>query len=166
MLVALLVTVVLLLSYAAGIFILLAGIKESRLVLGARSWPTTDAFLEKCVVERAPGGGSGITYHVRVKYAYMLAGVRYPGDTLAIGYCASSQRHAHELARQRVMEMDRFVIRYHPDKPELSTIFASENSLVFGMVVFALFWLTLITCFTSIALIVSGIGPAMLAWFR
>ena len=158
-----LVASVLLLCYAIGVFLFMHGMRQVRSGLAARSWPTTDACLEKCLVERAPSAGSGITYHVSVKYSYAVNGVRYTGDCLAIGYGGSSGREAHEMARRRVVDMERFIVRYDPARPEMSTIFASENSLIFGTVVAALFWLTLTTCFTIIALIASGIGLAMLA---
>lgn len=163
---AILITLVLLLCYAIGILLFVQGVKQIRSGLAARRWPTTAARLGKCVVERAPSGGNVATYHVSVKYSYSLAGKRYSGDSLAIGYGASSNREAHEMARRKVLDMERFVIRYDPEQPETSTIFASENALLFGTVCAALFWLILTTCFTTVALIVSGIGPAVLAWLR
>jgi hypothetical protein len=153
-----LVVSVLLLCYVLGVLTLREGIRQIRYGLGARSWPTTDALLKTCSVESRPTGGKGIVYQVSVKYAYALAGVSYTGDTLAIGYSASSNRETHEMARRRVTGMKRFVIRYHPEKPEISTIFASENALVFGLFVVGLFWLALTTCFTIVALAIGGVG--------
>jgi hypothetical protein len=147
-----LVTSMLLLFHAIGVLILLAGMKQIRHGLGTRSWPTTDAVLERCVVESRRTGGHGIAYHAAVKYSYAVDGVRYTGDTLAIGYAASNTRQAHEAARRRVLDMEDFVIRYHPEKPEMSTIFASENALIFGTFVMGLFWLTFTTCMTFVVL--------------
>ena len=158
------ITSVLLLCYVIGIWLLVEGLKQIRLGLAARSWPTTDASLNKCVVEARYASNTRV-YQVSVKYAYAVAGVAYTGDTLAIGYGASSGREAHEMARRRVLDMDRFVIRYHPEQPEMSAIFPSENSLIAGTFVFSLLWLSFTICFTLLALATSGVGSALLGWF-
>lgn len=152
------------LFYAIGIFILAAGIKEIRIGFAARNWPTVDASLQKCVVERPPGS-SNVVYHLAVKYVYVVAGTRFTGDTLAIGYGASSDRAPHETARQELLGMKRFVVRYDPDRPEVSTVYASENALIFGLAVFGLLWLAFTTCFAVIVLAISGIGLTdLLEW--
>lgn len=158
-----LVVSMLVLSYAAGIVILTAGVQQIRTGLAARNWPSVDARLEKCeVVSRSASNTRA--YHVSVKYSYTIGGVRYEGDTLAIGYGGSSSRRPHEDARREVLSLERFTVRYDPAHPEMSTIFASENSLVFGMFVVGLLWMAFTIVFTAIVLAVSGVGSAMLAW--
>lgn len=154
-----------LLFYGVGILTMLKGIAEIRYGIGARSWPIIDAHLNKCefVIRRA---GNGLTYHVSVKYNYVLAGVCHTGDSLAIGYFASSNREAHEVTYRKVIGMTRFVVRYNPAKPDMSTIFPSENSLIFGTFTFAAGWLMVTTCFFLAMLAMSGVGSAILAWFR
>jgi hypothetical protein len=159
------VTSVILLCYAIGIFILIQGMKEIRLGLGARSWPTADARLQRFTLDAFPTGGNGIVYRVSVKYTYTLAGLSYTGDNLAIGYGGSNNREEQERVRRKIMDMSNFVIRYHPEKPEISTIFPAENSLIFGTFVVGVLWLGFISCFTIVALAISGVGRSMLAWF-
>lgn len=154
-----------LLCYLAGIFLLLKGIGEIRQGLAARSWPTAHARLEKCTVEARGTGGSGIVYQVAVKYAYSVDGVRHTGDQVAIGYGASSNRAAHDDARRRMLGMKPFMVRYQPAKHAVSTIFASENALLSGTLVFGLLWLGFAICFTILVLAISGVGSTMLAWF-
>jgi hypothetical protein len=156
---------VILLCYAFGIFILIQGIKEIRLGLGARSWPTVDACLQRCTLDAFPTGGNGIVYRVSVKYTYTLASLSYTGENLAIGYGGSNNREEQERVRQQIMGMSRFVIRYHPEKPEESTIFPAENSLIFGGFVGGVIWLGLTSCFTIVALAISGLWRSMFAWF-
>lgn len=158
-----LIVSMLVLSYAIGIVILSEGIRQIRTGFAARNWPFTDATLEQCKVESRPAGGA-IAYHVAVKYSYALAGVTYTGDTLAIGYNGSSERAAHESFRNDLLAIERFTVRYDPAHPEVSTIHASENSLVFGMLVAGLLWMTFTVVFTVIVLAVSGVGSAMLEW--
>jgi len=162
---ALFITAVLLLCYGIGILAIRAGVQQIRLGLAARSWPTTDAYLEKCEVGLAPAGSPNV-YRVTVKYAYAVAGTSYSGDSLAIGYGGSSNRAAHDAAQRRVAGMRRFVIRYHPGKPEISTIFPSENSLLFGTLVIGVFWVTLTTGFALAALAISGVGRAIVDWWN
>lgn len=159
-----LIVSMLVLSYGAGILILTAGMRQIHTGLAARNWPSVDARLEQCEVESRHASGSR-AYHVAVKYSYSIAGVRYVGDTLAIGYGGSSARRPHEEARQEVLALERFTVRYDPAHPEVSTIFASENSLVFGLFVAGLLWMAFAIGFTAIVLAVSGVGSAMLAWF-
>lgn len=159
-----LVVSMLVLGYGAGILILTAGVKQIRTGLAARNWPSVDARLEKCQVESGCANNTR-SYHVAVKYSYAIAGVRYEGDTLAIGYGGSSARRPHEEACQEILRLERFTVRYDPAHPEVSTIFASENSLVFGLFVVGLLWMAFALGFTAIVLAASGIGPTMLAWF-
>jgi hypothetical protein len=156
-----LIVSMLVLCYAAGILILSAGIRQIRTGFAARSWPSTDARLEKCRVESRSTNG-GLAYHVAVKYSYALAGVTYTGDTLAIGYNGSSDRAAHESFRNDLLALERFTVRYDPAHPEVSTIYASENALVFGMFVVGLLWMTFTIGFTVAVLAFSGVGAAML----
>lgn len=158
-----LIVSMLVLSYSAGILILTAGVRQIRTGLAARGWPSVDARLEKCAVE-CGGASNTRSYHLAVKYSYAVAGVRYVGDTLAIGYGGSSARRPHEEACREVLGMDRLTVRYDPAHPEVSTIFASENALVFGTFVFGLLWMAFAIVFTVIVLAASGIGSAMLAW--
>jgi len=153
----------LVLGYGAGILILTAGVRQIRTGLAARNWPSVDARLEKCEMESG-NASNGRSYHVAVKYSYSIAGVRYEGDTLAIGYGGSSARRPHEDARREILGMKRFTVRYDPANPEVSTIFASENSLVFGLFVVGLLWMACAIIFTAIVLAVSGVGAAVLAW--
>ncbi|MFC5478014.1 DUF3592 domain-containing protein [Massilia suwonensis] len=162
--ITLVVSAVLLLCYAIGILLVKLGLRDIRLGLGARTWPTAPARLERCVIGRPPLSTSPVS-QVLVKYSYTVAGVRYSGDNLAIGYLASNNRRVHEETRQRVLDMPSFRIRYHPDQPDISTIFPAENSLVFGTFVFALLWLAFTTVFTLIVLAISGVGRTMLDWF-
>lgn len=158
-----LVVLMLALCYAAGIFLLSAGIRQIRTGLAARNWPTADARLEKCEIE-SRFADHCVVYRVAVKYSYAVAGVRYAGDTLAVGYGGSSDRSPHEAARREVLGLERFTVRYDPARPGVSAIFASENSLVFGTFVVSLLWLAFTLGFTAIVLAVSGVGSAMLAW--
>lgn len=158
-----LIVTMLVLSYGAGILILTAGVRQIRTGLAARSWPTVDARLEKCEVE-SRYASSTRAYHVAVKYRYSIAGVHYVGDTVAIGYGGSSARRPHEDARRDILGLKRFTVRYDPAHPEVSTIFASENSLVYGLFVAGLVWMAFAIGFTAIVLAASGVGAAMLAW--
>lgn len=97
-----------------------------------------------------------------VKYSYALAGVTYTGDTLAIGYNGSSDGVAHASFRNDLLAMERFTVRYDPAHPEVSTIYASENVLVFGMFVVGLLWMTFTVGSTVIVLAFSSVGSAML----
>jgi hypothetical protein len=155
------ITSVILLCYAIGFLLLAKGITDIRYGIGARTWPTTIAHLEGCA-SNILRSSKGTMYKVSVKYSYTLDGVRHAGDNLAIGYAASSNREAHESAHQKVMSMRRLAIRYHPQKPEISTIFPAENSLIFGTFVFGMLWLFLVTCMTLIVLAISGVGRTML----
>jgi hypothetical protein len=158
-----LIVSMLVLCYAAGILILSAGIRQIRTGFAARNWPSTDARLEKCKVE-SRSAGEGVAYHLAVKYSYALAGVTYTGDTLAIGYNGSSDRAAHESFRNDLLALERFTVRYDPAHPEVSTIHASENALIFGTFVVGLIWMTFTLGFTVIVLAISGVGAAMLEW--
>lgn len=158
-----LIGLMLVLSYGAGILILSAGIGQIRTGLAARNWPSTDARLEKCEVESRYASNTRV-YYVSVKYSYAVTGVCYVGDTLAIGYGGSSARSPHEAARREVLGLERFTVRYDPAHPEVSTIFASDNSLVYGLFVAGLLWMAFTIGFTAIVLAVSGVGSAVLAW--
>jgi hypothetical protein len=161
---AIFITAMVVLFYALGILVLRGGIGQIRDGLGARGWPTTNAVLESCTVARRRAN-NGPVYYVAAKYSYAVEGVRYTGDTVAIGYESTGDRKAHEMAQRRVLNMDRFSIRYHPEKPEMSTIFASGNSLVYGTFVVGVVWLTFTTCFALLVLAISGVGRTILAWF-
>ena len=94
-----------LVCYALGVALVRKGLEEIRFGVGARTWPLVDAHLERCVLNVRRTGDRGTLYDVSVSYTYHLAGRRYTGNCLAIGYSASSNRQAHELAHQRVIGM-------------------------------------------------------------
>lgn len=162
--VATIVTLTLAFCYLIGFAVLRAGINEIRTGFATRRWPTTDAVLERCVVDSRRTSNSRV-HEVSVKYTYSLAGKRYTGENYAIGYLASSFRHTHERARQRVLDMDRFVVRYDPAQPGISAIFPSTNTQIFWTFGFSLFWLGMTHVFALIALSASGVGDAVRTWF-
>lgn len=144
-----------LLFFAVGILIVVLGVRQIRDGLGARSWPRIDAALEKCEVATRVGNGV-ITYHVAVQYTYAVAGVRYAGTTLAIGAGGRSDRTPAETAQRRVLAMNRFMIRYNPDQPDMAAIFLSTKGQIFSIFFMGVFWLILTTCITSAIFAMSG----------
>jgi hypothetical protein len=145
-----------LVCYSLGILLLRAGIRDIRYGRGARTWPETEARLQRCTVDAFPTGGNGLVYRVSVRYTYTLAGLSYTGNNLAIGYTGSNDREAEERVRRKIMGMSKFVIRYHPEKPDISTIFPAENALIFGTFVFGLLWLGLTSFLTIVVLALSA----------
>jgi hypothetical protein len=151
-----------LLFLAVGILIVVVGVRQIRDGRSARSWPTVDARLEQCAVERTPRSGQ-VTWHVALKYTYCVAGVPHAGTTLAIGAGGTSSRKRHEKERRRVLAMEPFMIRYHPDRPDMSAIFLSTTTQMYWVFFMGVFWLAGTSCFALIVLSVSGargaVGP-------
>jgi hypothetical protein len=155
----------LVLFYAVGIGMLAFGIKEIRCGLAARRWPVVGAQLEQCVVGRPHWHSNHNVCRVSVRYTYVVAGTTHAGDTLVSGYAGSGNRRAHEALCERLTGMAPFVVRYCPDRPDISTIFAIQPVWTFRLFAFSVIWLLHTTLMTAFMLFVSGTGGRIAAWF-
>lgn len=156
-----LLAVALCVAYALGFFMLRAGWEDVSHGVGARKWPVARARWQECVLEHRMGSG-GSYFRVRVAYDYEVGGRQYQGSNVAVGYLGNGTREVHEALHQRLVGMRPFVVRYHPRRPEISTILPAENALVCGTLVVALVWLTATTAFTLMALTISGHATPLL----
>lgn len=161
---ALFMTVLVLLGYAVGMLVLVAGARQIREAWAARSWPTMPAVLQKCEVATRSASNSTV-YYVALKYTYAVAGVAYGGTTLAIGTYGSSNRASAEEAQRTVVAMRPLIIRYNPAQPDVSAVCLSDPSEMYGTFFGGLFALAIVTCVTLGVLFLSGGLHAIGQWF-
>ena len=87
------------------------------------------ARLKGCVLEQIVSSQGSTAWWVRLAYDYQVAGRPYQGDNVAIGY-VGGPRHAHAALHERLLGVQPFVVRHHPDRLEVSTILPTENALI------------------------------------
>ena len=137
--------------FLVGGYVTYSGVNDIRLGLAAVTWPTVAAHLETCDVTSHRSSKS-TTYRAEVKYTYTVVGVQYTGDQLAVDYWSTSNRDTHAAHCQRVETMTPFIIRYRPDRPNISVIHPPEHPWVSGKFFFGLVWLTFVTGFVTVLL--------------
>lgn len=137
--------------YVAGTLLTYLGVNDIRLGLAAVTWPTVAARLETCEVNGHRSSKSTV-YRADVKYAYTVDGVQYTGDQLAIDYWSTRNWDTHAAHCQIIKTMTPFIIRYRPDRPNISVINPPEHPWISGKFFFGVAWLTFVTGFMMLLL--------------
>jgi hypothetical protein len=143
----------------AGGYVTYLGVNDIRVGLAAVTWPAAAAHLETCDVTSHRSSKS-TTYRAEVKYTYTVDGVQYTGDQLGVDYWSTSNRDTHAAHCQRVETMTPFIIRYRPDRRDISVIHPPEHPWISGKFFFGLAWLTIVTTIVTafVTLVLPNVG--------
>jgi hypothetical protein len=123
---------------AIGLAILGVGVRALWQSQQVHTWPTVQGMLlERKLVE---DDSDGSTYHVAVKYAYLVNGSRYESDRLAYGYSASSGRRSHQAILDKLMRGETVRVHYNPAKPSEAALAYGLNHSTLVVLMFGAIW--------------------------
>ena len=130
--------------FAAGVVLLISGIRSVLMNNQALSWATTEGTIisSKCVDYSDWDNSS--SYFTHVDYRYTVAGKSYQGDRITFGYSGGWWRRPNQKIADRLSSAKTVLVRYDPEKPSIAVLAYGLN----GSTVRTLFigtWLLLIT---------------------
>jgi hypothetical protein len=133
--------------YLVGFWLLGYGLWSARRSTQAAVWPTTPGTITQLEV-REDSDGDGVSYEVKVRYTYTVAGVAYEGSRLAFGYGGSSGREVHDEIHRKLKEAKTVAVRYDPADPSVSCLSFGLHRSIRIALAFAVTWLLFVIGFT------------------
>jgi hypothetical protein len=120
----------------AGPFFVWHGASDIITALSAKTWPTTQGFVESSDVTSKRGSKGRITYTPVVVYSYEIAGVKHTGDRVDYGDRGSSSMEKAISVVAKYPKGAQVSVHYKKKNPTDSVLevgTTSDNWLVLGL---------------------------------
>jgi hypothetical protein len=105
-----------------GIAVIGFGLWQAERSRRAGSWPTVPGKIVRLELEESGDLDKGYRYEVKVRYKYSVAGKRYEGDRVAIGYTGSVSQAAQQAVLAKLQKATMLEVRYDPEDPSSSCL--------------------------------------------
>ena len=157
---ALIVTAMLVIFIAAGLYMIYSGIRNRRVAKASEVWPATGGtVLSSKVSARKSRGRKRKTatyqYEPAIRYRYRVAGTEYESSVIRFGDLARSSRALPEKLVAAYPEGATVAVRYDPDDPARATL---ETEAAGGrQVTMGVFFIAVTLCIAAVAMML-GLG--------
>jgi hypothetical protein len=116
-------------AVAAGIWLIMLGLRNRKLAIASRSWPTapgdvlSSEITSRTATETVNNSRRRVTYYTPVvRYAYVVGGTRYEADVIRFGSPEENYRPRAQEYCDRYPVGATVSVRYDPQNPKTATL--------------------------------------------